>query len=341
MADEKPRKGRVVASIDFADDDQAGDSALQERIAKADAHIDGFVEGALTDSETGPTGDLAQTDEDKKREAMLARRARWTEQANRAAKMAHENQNFGEQARQHVWSIYIRQVRIETIDDAIFAFILAEKYFDIVKNKIEAAEFWEIFFQKIGYALTDTNDEFGSNLIDYVSMQDGDAVRTLVFCCEVLAAWANDHKDGDKARDFVRRLFTTPRDHNKRSIVDTIRLSVSSDAAARCNEALDAMDGRIEKADAPKFNADQLYALMKDGKKDEAVSYLRNSARDIRPEDVHEAFHEKGLDFFRVDILGTGKNDPGKQELMQGALSNHYAKSGVFNLEYAKQKLLR
>ena len=344
MADEQAKKGRVVASIDFSDDapgDDSADAKLQARIAKADAHIDGFVDGALTDREGGPSGALAQSDEDKKREAMLARRSRWDAQLARVAQMAHDNPQFGEQARQHVWSIYIRQKRIVTIDDAIFGFILAERYYDLVRNKIEAGEFWEIFYQKIAYALTDVTDEYGSNLIDYVSGQDAGAVGSLVICCEVLADWATDHKDGDKARGFVRRLFTEARDNSGRAILDSIRLTVSSDAEKRCVEALDAMDGKIERADALKFKADDLYALMKEGKKEEAVRYLRTNARDVRPSDVQTAFEDKGLDLFRVDIVGAGKGDTGKEELLQGALANQYAKAGVFNLEYAKHKMLR
>lgn len=355
------RTGRLVASIDLdamgageaveSEDDL--DAALRARLEKADRQIDSFVNEALNVPQDGPdahaqdNADLDAEDGD----VPTQRRRRWEQQMIRVVKMAEDNAQFGEQARQYVWSIYIRQKKIQTIDDAIFAFIMASRYYDLVKNKIAEQEFWPVFFEKIGYAVTNIKDEFHGALLDHMILQGREVMLRIVYGVETLAEWAHAQSAGaadeaDSARDprsFVRALFTEPRPTSEKSLFDQMRVGLPREVMDRCARALAEMDGEVAPQKKKDFNPEAMFALIRVGKKGEAVDYLRRNARSVEPGDIETAFEEKGVDLFRLDILGTAKEERknGKSALLHGALVNHYSKTGMFNLEYAKHKLLR
>lgn len=359
MSDTPPAKGRLIASVDLSDvgadagpsKEQDADAAIQRRAERADGHIDSFVNGALTDREPGPRARKADATDEKPETATAAKRRLWEEQAVRVAKLEEDNPQFGEQARAHVWSIYVRNTKIETIADAIYGYILASRYYERVKNRMTADEFWPVFFEKIAYALTDVKDANFGTLADYIVIQDRETVGTLVFAVESLAAWAgaqnvSEDQRGDPEKDpraFIRAFFTAPRPASDKSLLDMMRLALPAEAVERCLHALDVMDGKTEPKGRPAFNAEEMYGLFKAGRKAEAIEYLRKNAREVGPADMQAAFEEKGVDLFRLDILGAGKDesDQGRGALLQGALVNQYAKAGLLNLDYARHKLLR
>jgi len=305
---------------------------------------------------------------------------RWQTIGEKVEKTKGRVPNFSTHARDFVWSIYIREIKPETVEDMIYAYMMASESYEHVKNKISEPEYYNYFFRKVNHLIVHLQDSHKNNLLHHILTANRANFAHVTFCLEAMAGAAKeraklsgaqdqDMPDWTEAterddRDRVRNFFANDKNAMGDSIFEIIERITPPAVIQKCKDIIQSMynfeddvtqDGRPELGELPPiaaakeaagkpFSTDFLAELMGKEEQDAAAAYVRMSSEHIDPEDLDKAYENSSTDLFALDVTTQPKEAQkagNKVAGMAGTLANHYAKRGIFDLRYARKKLIK
>lgn len=340
-------------------------SFASERLAK---HQDESIAQAVEEKE----GEDDSIDRDVKEEMRLLIDKVWSKCDQDVNAGAPSEIELAKRSQDHIWAIYTRETKPDNLQQLLTAYLMAGIAFEANRHKVEEGEFFRYFFRKVAHLVVKYRDKYGNTLIHYVLKRDRQNAHRVLNALEAMAMAAKARmateagKQGVDERDAVKDYFTEQQNKARETIRAVFELGAQRSQIARFDKLMAEMyeepprdpshsatmadedpEGlkTIQRGEDKAFTPEVLEQLIKDGKMEAAAIYARVKADELSPEEIDALAEKTGFDIFQVELTDT---DPEKSRPMRnasaaipGALVNHYAKNGVFNLDYARRRLVK
>lgn len=365
------------AEIQEATEEEILQQENAERREKGEAHIRDFATQELDDDAQAPlapdTMNVAIEFRPTKGEEVRARMmALWDDVKLHVTQMETNAQDFPATAKDHVWAVYTREIKLETLEELLFSYVMAQRAFRVVSHKVDEQEFFDYYFAKVRVPVMRLRDDDNCTLLHYICLLDRNNIELLYSALDAFAERAREQlrqrtAAGESSPDLecnmVRALFKEVQNAAGDSVLGMVERAGYKAIHKRCVDRLEWMyslegdEHTVSDEDADKpavqrvfnrqdkdYNPAFLEQLLTDKDRRGAAVYVRIKATEIDPDEVIRLHKEKGEDLFAVDLRSKRTTDLGgfrnKNASSVGALSNHYAKQGMFNLNFAKRKLV-
>ena len=126
----------------------------EERREKGDAHIKDFAAGELADDVNDAIDadamDVEVQFQPTGAEAVRARMmALWDDVKLHITQMETNSQDFPSTAKDHVWAVYTREVKLTSLEELLFSYVMAQRAYKAVSHKVDEREFFDYYFAKV------------------------------------------------------------------------------------------------------------------------------------------------------------------------------------------------
>jgi len=349
----------------------------EERREKGDAHIKDFAAGELADDVNDAIDadamDVEVQFQPTGAEAVRARMmALWDDVKLHITQMETNSQDFPSTAKDHVWAVYTREVKLTSLEELLFSYVMAQRAYKAVSHKVDEREFFDYYFAKVRVPVMRLRDDDNCTLLHYICLLDRNNIELLYSALDAFAdrareqlrqRTANNEKAPDLECNLVKSLFTETENAAGDSVLGLVERIGHKAIHKRCSDRLEWMytledeQHKVSSEDSDKpavqrvfnrqnrdYNPAFLEQLLTDRDPRGAAVYVRIKASEIDPDEISRMHKNNETDLFAVDLGSKRTNDLGtfrsKSAQSVGALSNHYAKQGMFNLNFAKRKLV-
>jgi len=268
--------------------------------------------------------------------------------------------DFPRTLREKMWRLLAGEDQQETIEGLLEIYILAGLHYDSGETRSSEREFFGQFFQKQKVPILTVKDQFNNSFFHYLCYMQPDRKKHAIYGLDAMARWAHsagsmrrsqyrgsDAHAGDPTR--VRQLICEDSNIAGEVLLDHLQALLEEETFAEEAQTLyrlfedDKAQGYAHGAKSgakTRFNRERLHKLLGDRDFSAAIQLLRDQAEGVTPEDIDELFKEFKADAFAMDIVGA---DNMRLTIIKnhGALVAHFARQGLYDLDYAKRRLLR